>query len=82
MSESETFGIPKPFKALAITSADLRSPCDAETQAVLADFVPAHAHFGELTYLKALRELLEERGMALTYSARKAALDARRQARP
>ena len=79
VSDSETIGPLLPYRAM--TSVDLRSPSDAELSAFLPWFVPAHAHFGEPTYLKALRELLGERGLALTYCARKAALDARRQVR-
>ena len=79
--ESTAVSTPKPYKAMLATSIAFRSPSDAELSAFLGWLVPSHAHFDELTYLKALRELLGERGMALTYSARKTALDARRQVR-
>ena len=79
MNEPESSRPPLPHGAM--TAVDLRSPSDAELSAFLPWFAPSHAHFGELTYTLALRELLAERGMALTYCARKAALDARQRLR-
>lgn len=73
---------PMPHKAIRAPS--LRSPTDAELQAILVNFVPAHAQFGELTFLRALREQLEERGLAMIYTVRSAVLQARQgtRARP
>ena len=74
-----TSSSPRPHKA--ITSVALRSPGDGELRAILVDFVPAHAHYGEAAFLNALRERLESHGLALTYRARMLAVEERRRCR-